>query len=892
MHKNFFLNFFSCLIVLLSGNFSFSQIEISGKVTDSLREPIAFAHIFLKPAGKDNIVAFTSSDTKGEYILSAQLKGDFELSFTALSFKTVVKQVSLVPIDSRILDIVLPYEVLSLDEVIVQGERAIIRKEDTVIFRAAAFLKGDEVVVEDLLRRIPGLTVDADGTIKVGNREIEKVMVDGDDFFEKGYKLLTKNMNAEAIDNIFIYERYSNNRLLKGIEESERVALNLTLKEGYKQQWFGNMSLGYGMVSKNRYSVRTNIMSFGKKAKYYFLGNLNNVGIDASGDLNHLIRPSRYGEPGQIGEGETAVTLLHLNTTMPRLKRELVTFNNTELASLNGIFNITDNINLKTTTLFNWDEIDFYRNSFSEFSIGNTQFLNVEDHKMRKKTFTGFGKVDLTYDISKNKMLEYVGKFNFTLDDLKSELTFNTIESREKLYQDNQLNDHKITYTNKIADSKVFLLTGRYLKEKLPQRYTNSQFLFSELFSGIDSVNSVSQLSENSMQFAGLEGNVMNRKENGNLLEIKAGFSYRDDRLNTSFMLEENGIVEVPEGFNNNLKNDIIILYGGSQYSYRLRKMDFTASLNVNQIFNKLKITDSIQNNNLFYVDPGLGFQWRINDKNRITSQYKYSTSNTSVEDVYPGFVLSNFRNFTAGTGSFEHLNASSFVLNHTLGNWSDKFFATTSFNYVKNHDFFTTNNLVTPSFSQSRNIIIKDRELMNFNTSVDRYLKAISSNLKINVGFTRSNYKNIVNEELRNVNYSNFRYGAEIRSGFLGMFNFHLGTNWLNNNVSTSTANFKNIENISFLDISLAVNKNMNFNIQSERYFFNGIDSQTNQYYFLDFVARYTTKNQKFNFMLSGKNLFNTNTFRDINIDDLRRTQTEYRLVPRYALLSIDLRF
>jgi len=110
---------------------------------------------------------------------------------------------------------------VSLNEIILHTEAAIKKRLDTTTFKASAFTKGNEQVVEDLLKNIPGVTVEEDGTIKVGNKAIEKVMVDGDDFFEKGYKLLTKNLNADAVENVQVYERYSNNKLLKGIEESK-----------------------------------------------------------------------------------------------------------------------------------------------------------------------------------------------------------------------------------------------------------------------------------------------------------------------------------------------------------------------------------------------------------------------------------------------------------------------------------------------------------------------------------------------------------------------------------------------------------------------------------------------------------------------------------------------
>src|SRR5699024_7264225 len=105
---------------------------------------------------------------------------------------------------------------------------------------------GTEETVEDVLRKIPGLRIDEEGTIKVGNREVEKVMVEDDDFFGHGYKILTKNMPAHPIKQVDILKHYSANELLKGIEDSDKVALNLKLKDDSKRIWFGIAEAGGG----------------------------------------------------------------------------------------------------------------------------------------------------------------------------------------------------------------------------------------------------------------------------------------------------------------------------------------------------------------------------------------------------------------------------------------------------------------------------------------------------------------------------------------------------------------------------------------------------------------------------------------------------------------------
>src|SRR5690606_1138082 len=191
-----------------------------------------------------------------------------------------------------------------LEDLVIEIDNPIKLRGDTLIYDAKAFSTGREVVVEDLLKNIPGITVEKDGKIKFEDTEIEKVMVEGDDFFNRGYSILTKNMPNKPLDKVQVLRNYSNNKLLKGVEESNRVALNLTIDDEYKDKimrsivdlnsialimtirykyqdlWLGDIAAGYGLVSDNRYEVSGNLMNFSKKYKNFLSYGLNNVGDD------------------------------------------------------------------------------------------------------------------------------------------------------------------------------------------------------------------------------------------------------------------------------------------------------------------------------------------------------------------------------------------------------------------------------------------------------------------------------------------------------------------------------------------------------------------------------------------------------------------------------------
>ena len=396
------------------------------------------------------------------------------------------------------------------------------------------------------------------------------------------------------------------------------------------------------------------------------------------------------------------------------------------------------------------------------------------------------------------------------------------------------------------------------------------------------------------MLFSGLEAHLLDRKKNGDLLEIQLGNSYRKDKLKTTFTLfEDLTILENPNGFENNTEYKTNNLYLKTKYRYKINHFSITGKLSFHQLFNHLKLDASSKKQTPFFINPSIGLDWKINSKNKISSSYSYNATNANILDVSNNYVLTGFRSFSKGTGSFNQLNTSTLLLNYQLGNWSDRFFANTFIFYAKNFDFFSSNTLINQNFTQSEIILIKDREFLSISSKFDYYFKKISSNLKLDIGFSKSNYKNVINNSnLREVTSNNYNYGLELRSGFKGIFNYHFGTKWTTNQIKTNIIENSFTNNVSFLDLSFIFNDRFNIEFQTERYFFGSLDQKNNIYNFLDFDARYVLKKNKLTLALTGKNLFNTKSFRNSSISDIGTSTTAYRLLERFVLLKMEYRF
>jgi hypothetical protein len=864
----------------------FGQVMISGTVQDAENSLLTSASVIIKDSTQ-KIVTFGYTNKEGFYSLQLKNKGVFQLTVNALGYKA--QTVSLNIESHTVRDVILDKDSKELKEVVIKHTKPVREDGDKVVFDAASFLQGNESVLEDLLKKIPGLNVSSDGTIKYGDQEVEKIMVEGDDFFEKGYKILTKNMPVNPINKVELLRNYSNNKHLKGIENSHKVALNLTLKDDHKARWFGNVSAGAAL--QKRFESKTNLMNFGKKAKYYFLWDANNTGQNASGDIWHLIRSVKSGEPGNIGDNQKAETAIYADFTLPNLNSRRTKLNNDQLLSLNGIFDIAPKTKLKTLLLFKNDRLDFIRNSHQTYFINNASFVNTEEFKGRKSLLNGFGKIELIHDFSDKSTLEYTMKANGGETKINNSPVFNGTLLRNDLTGNNRLLDHKILYTYKENERKVWVLGGRYLTEKQPQTLSVDHFLFGDLFQTAGKGSE--QKSADKAEFMGLSAEHLIRGLNNDLWEFKLASEYRKDLFSSSLGIHSDSMTLFPMEYQNDLKYNTSDTYLSGGYRKKWGNAGLSAHGNLHFLDNLLSKSDENTSQQLVFFNPKLSFDWKVLEKQKLRASYSFNTTNAKVLDVYEGYIQTSYRTLNKGLGDFQQLNSSSFTGSYSYGSWSDSFFAMLNAMYIKNHDFFSTNSYIFERFSISEKVMIHDRNMFFINGQADRFINLVSSNLKLIYGFNKTNFKNIVNDsELREVTNNSVDYGVELRSAFKGFFNYHIGTKWNTNTVSVLQTKNQFTNNLSFFDLYFVFGTKLNLKIQGENYYFGNLEKGNRQFSFIDLEGKYIIKENKLSVSLICNNLLGTFHFTNFSISDISTSIVEYKLQPRYLMIKSEIRF
>lgn len=174
---------------------------------------------------------------------------------------------------------------IQLGEALVIGKAAeVVVRNDTVEYNADSYKVSEGSVLEDLLKKMPGVEVDSEGKVTVNGKEVKKIMVDGKEFFSDDPKVASKNLPSKMIDKVQVLDKKSDMATMTGFDDGEEeTVINLTVKPGMKQGWFGNAFAGYG--SKDRYEGNAMINRFVNNDQMTFMGGLNNTNNMGFSDL-------------------------------------------------------------------------------------------------------------------------------------------------------------------------------------------------------------------------------------------------------------------------------------------------------------------------------------------------------------------------------------------------------------------------------------------------------------------------------------------------------------------------------------------------------------------------------------------------------------------------------
>ena len=367
------------LCILVNTVMSYGQkFEITGTLKDKDNNVIESATVYLESVKDSTMISYTISDDKGNFNLSGNTReknASFFVSYTGM--KSFNKELTLTNKLNNLGNLILEENSELLGEILVVSEKSPITiKKDTLQFNASSFKTGSDANVETLLKKLPGVVVDKDGSIKVNGKPVNKILVNGKEFFGNDLTIATKNLPKEIIDKIQVVDTKTKDEAFTGEEgDKENKTINITIKKDKNKGLFGRATAGYG--TDDRYSISGILNYFNNEERLSILGGTNNV--NTSGFNSD--------EVNDIGGGQDNWTKVNgvWQQSNPLFNNSSTGITQTSSAGIHYANEWNKNTDFGTDYIFNQTDTETGSSSRTEtFLPDETSFITVSDQNSQR----------------------------------------------------------------------------------------------------------------------------------------------------------------------------------------------------------------------------------------------------------------------------------------------------------------------------------------------------------------------------------------------------------------------------------------------------------------------------------------------------------------------------
>jgi len=873
------------LVCLALVNKSFSQ-NIIGNVTDTENNSLSAVTVVLKSLDSSTLLLdYTITDDFGKYSLDIDpaLKS-FIVEFKSLGFTQKSIEIIDFPSQEKPLRInaVLTPSVSELQEVLIEStKKSITVKKDTTTYDPTKFMDGTERVVEDLIRKLPGMKVEDNGKITFKGKTVESLLLDGDDLFDANYTIGTKNIDVDMVEKLSAIENYIKNPLLHGIANTNSVAINLSLKKG-KSDFSNTSTIGAGI--ENSVDINSSLLGISKKLKSFSTGSFNNVGKEYS--------PYDYFSSNSLSlenaneEDLTIARIINDGGFSSDISEERSRINNNFFGSINSIYNITHKFGAKIN--FDYKKDNLERNILSQTTyLAPLDSLNViQNESLRKKPELFNIKLDLNYKLSDSELIESKSKLKNEDISTLYDIRLNNIPQKNATTSNlNQLKQ-VFNYTKRINSKSAFIGSLLFNNSTLSQ---NQNIEPDIRFSDFPDASVSNQAVDLEKTYINLSGFILNATEDYNL-KLGVGYTFEKNNLFSLLTSENTNNAFAFNEFDYQNKYPWI----ESNFFFKVNKWGFRTQLDLKYLNQKLAYNKEFsenKKNSKFLFLPKVQITYNINKKSNFQLLGNYNEDTVNESYLFEDVIFTSNRNSLNNIASLETLKRYGLDLRFNHNDFFNLFQFYAGVNYLNNiNNYLTSVTIDELLISNTRTLFDASFENASVNTGLDAYVNFIKSNVRLNFSYGVNSYKNVVNNsQIRdNLSYSGFSE-LNIKTGFLGFINFE--NNFQFQNAAFKTENLDRISNSSFQNsfkVFLRPNKKIRFITGFDYYLPNLNEAES--FIFFDSALTITSKNGNIDYSIISKNLTpKENIFTRTDVSDFSTSTFSYNLVDPYLLFSIN---
>ena len=785
MIKNIFLFFLFLSIT------SYGQVKLEGIVKDSLKAPLESASLVAIDQKTNNLESYVLTDINGKYKLNLKNNSNYKIQVSYIGLRTINET-----LDTKEGDILKDFVLrsdIALDEVIVK--MPVVVRGDTLIYDADSFKNGSERKLEDIIDKLPGVEINESGQIEVEGKVVNKLMVNGKDFFDGDTKIGTKNIPSSAVDKIQVLRNYAEVGQLSGVRNNQNnFAINIKLKQGKESFWFGNVTAGAGdSPDEKLYLVQPKLFYYNPKYSINFISDLNNIGEVALSRRD--IRGFGGGFNAPSRQSGTSINLGDNSLNFLTNQRNALKIEN-KLATMNFSYSPNKSLDLSGFLIYNNSRIlsnEFNRIQYTNPDLGipdeateqsNTELSNQGLLKL-SASYKPNGMNQVDYDILARISNDSQTKNNFSsilgnTDQLDEVTPYSINQNLSYYYTLDENNIFAFAAQNLIKNENPFYnaVLENNLDELDPFDSTASAL-------GLDTSRENYNLSQNKKILSNqLDAkldyyHIINPKSNINLT-LGTLLSRQEFNSNIfQFLTSGSNLQPIPL-FNNGLaKNDIEYtftdIYLGAHYRFKTGIFTFTPGFSIHAYGNKNIQFGETVSDKFLKILPDFETRIQLKKGESLTFNYNMRNQFTDVTRLARGLVFNDYNSLQYGEpdlqnalshnlsllySSFNLFNYTNVFARASYSNNIDQIRGLTNFENVIRTSTFFNSNFADENFNifgRIQRTFGKVRASLNTNFNYSKINQFIQDRQSLNERFTqtftpgiRTNFKVAPNISLR----------------------------------------------------------------------------------------------------------------------------------------------
>lgn len=900
--------FISCLLLVSYVGFA-QNLTIQGSLKDSIaNRALNSATVSLVYAKDSSLVSFSRTNEAGAFNFKNVAPGNYLISVSYVGY--VPKWVPVITGTEKTVEMGLIYmnDVNTMSTVTVTARRPpVVINGDSVEFNSENFKTAPNAVVEDLLKKMPGMEVDKSGGITVNGKKVTKVFVNGKEFFTGDPVMATKNLPADAVDKIQVYDRKSDQAMFTGIDDgSEETAINLKLKKDRNKSTFGKLNGGAGTPSV--FDLQGNVNVINNDKQLSAIGGANNTNRQNFSNRNIInFSGGGGGRPGagggvtinfSGGSGETDANAQGIADTYSIGGNYSNIFNDkkTEFNANLSVSDVTRN-NISSSFTQNLTP----GNAFNRISNANS----IAGNKQQNFGSTIDHKVNDNFSFRFTPSLGFQQTTNYSEDSTQTYLTNGNLLNSNTTVSSSA--SDAVNAASTLLLRKKFAKKGRTISSTITQSFNRSNSTGNQFTEQLSYINNkltndsiLDQQNTRKGENSSYSANLIYTEPLGkkSLLEFN---TYLSKSIGSSSrrIFDRNDATDDYDLLNTRLTNEFNSEYtysgGGMSYRSNQKKYNFStgfslqkAVLDGENISAKTKISQSFQD-----ILPNATFRYNFSQTKNLNVDYRTSTNQPSITQLQPVLDQSNINRQSIGNPDLKR----SYVHNLNIRFFSSKILAGKSFFSTLNAS--TTNNSIVNYDS-----VLPNRTILTRPVNVDG---AYRINGSVNYGFGIKKLKSRLSFGLNaglnnNISYANgllntivtkstgpsmsYAYIVDdvIDINLTARYSFSQTTNEVNPNLNTNfLTKVFGADMTNYLPLNIVLNQSFNYAINTGRAEgFNTAIPIWNASF-----SKFFLKNKRAEIKMSAFDLLNKNIGINRNVSQNQIVDRSYNVISQYFMLT-----